>query len=248
MAQLKKKTKTIIIAISIILVFLAVAFTVLFFPIKPSYYSIETHAKNISERVEKRYFASDTEFTDYKIYPIYNEKDELEYFLIELESVGFVYVHLNTVRLGFHILGAYGMYSYGAQTIHIGGVNYINGVIVEAGWTHYKVANDNFLSDEHWLQEENNPNHYVEVDSQNNPIVYNVSPYKVADVLQEKLYMLKVKIADTRSDSIYIPAVKRGDKFFNLISMEEFVFESEAEEDSVAGIHLNYVPKNEFDL
>lgn len=64
------------------------------------------------------------------------------------------------------------------------------------------------------------------------------SPYKARNVETERLYLI---------DGDY-PAVKRGDKYVNLISMEEFAYESLQERKYKPSLCLSFIPYPEFDL
>ena len=67
-----------------------------------------------------------------------------------------------------------------------------------------------------------------EKDKDGNDIFYNQSPYKVAGIKDEKRYLMCVQ---QDSNFNYVPSVKRGDKYLNLISMkeEEIILESKEE-------------------
>ncbi|MDY4051948.1 MAG: hypothetical protein SOY80_01140 [Bacilli bacterium] len=84
-----------------------------------------------------------------------------------------------------------------------------------------------------------------EKDKDGNDIFYNQSPYKVAGIKDEKRYLIRVR---QDSNSGYIPAVKRGDKYLNLISMkeEEIVLKSNEEINETWAISCIYKPY--FDL
>lgn len=79
-----------------------------------------------------------------------------------------------------------------------------------------------------------------ETDENGEYIYYTDSHFKVANMENEKKYLLRDKVA-------YIAAVKRGDKYLNLVSMEEFEFSYDNfEKQEHAGISFN--PEWEFDL
>ena len=68
------------------------------------------------------------------------------------------------------------------------------------------------------------------------------SYFKVAGIAQdERKYMLEMKI---NGDSVYIPAVKRGDKWLNLISMEEFDLDSLSEDGNYAYDYVSYTKED----
>ena len=84
-----------------------------------------------------------------------------------------------------------------------------------------------------------------EKDEDGNDIFYNQSPYKVAGIKDEKRYLIKIRQG---SNSDYVPAVKRGDKYLNLISMkeEEIVLKSNEQINETWTISCIYKPY--FDL
>ena len=84
-----------------------------------------------------------------------------------------------------------------------------------------------------------------EKDKDGNDIFYNQSPYKIAGIKDEKKYLIEVSQG---SSSSYVPAVKRGDKYLNLISMkeEEIVLKSNEQINETWTISCIYKPY--FDL
>lgn len=76
-----------------------------------------------------------------------------------------------------------------------------------------KTKNEDLLSDY--------PNRLWEIDQNGEPIIYKNSQFKIANITNEKRYFLWV---EQKNGSLYIPAVKRGDKYLNLVSMDEFVY------------------------
>ena len=84
-----------------------------------------------------------------------------------------------------------------------------------------------------------------EKDKDGNDIFYKQSPYKIAGIKDEKKYLIEVSQG---SSSSYVPAVKRGDKYLNLISMkeEEIVLKSNEEINETWTISCIYKPY--FDL
>ncbi len=84
-----------------------------------------------------------------------------------------------------------------------------------------------------------------EKDKDGNDIFYKQSPYKIAGIKDEKKYLIEVSQG---SSSSYVPAVKRGDKYLNLISMkeEEIVLKSNEQINETWTISCIYKPY--FDL
>ncbi len=65
---------------------------------KASWHTEEEHIERVSERVQEQIkdwsYADGKKYDGYKLYPLYNEKEELKYFLIEFEPYGFVFVRI----------------------------------------------------------------------------------------------------------------------------------------------------------
>ena len=59
-------------------------------------YNEQEHFERVAKRVEKRYMQNeDSKFTSYEIYPLYDENDEISFFMVEFEPYGFVCVETN---------------------------------------------------------------------------------------------------------------------------------------------------------
>ena len=84
-----------------------------------------------------------------------------------------------------------------------------------------------------------------EKDKDGNDIFYNQSPYKVAGIKDEKRYLIKIRQG---SNSDYVPAVKRGDKYLNLISMKEEEIVLKSNEQINETFYTFYAPKPQFNL
>lgn len=182
---MSKKNK-LIIAVASILVVVAVAATLMICFPRANWISEKRHIERVSKRVEKRYMTKDSkyDYTDYTVYPLYDENDKLGYFLVEFEPYGFVYV---IIREKQRIV--YSMYSRGS------GEGW--------PWQRYTVVEDGKMQ--------------FEVDENGEEIFYRDSHFKVAGIENDKRYLFRVN-----HQYGYIPAVKRGDKYLNLVSMEEF--------------------------
>jgi len=175
----------------------------------PDKYTVEEHIERISERIEERYFGEDTKFTGYAVYPLYNAEDKVEYFLVEFEPSGFAVVLLNNNRNIFR------------RAMYKCNDRYLRDV-----WQRYRIYNfdQEIVSDqeEQWKPKDKdyNLNRKYEVDQDGNFIEYKRSPFFVANVLMQKMFFLDVYGG-------YVPAIKKNDKFINLISMEEFEYKGD---------------------
>ena len=77
-----------------------------------------------------------------------------------------------------------------------------------------------------WAKDEESsfPDAFYECDEDGEFVYYNESPFKLADVLDQRMYLLKIYNG-------HIPAVKaENGKYINLISFEEFEYRSEYQE------------------
>lgn len=187
---------------------------------KASNYSEEEHIQRVSELVEKRYFKDNHNYTGYKIYPVYNDNEDLAFFLIELEPMDYVYVRINEKDMSF-LLGT-SMYTRREGK----------------SWRRYTVkeeSKDTVEEDEKlW-----------ETDENGNFIYYKYSHFKAANIENENRYLLKITQGGRTG---YIPAVKRGEQYFNLISMQEFTYEPVIEDEIHAVSDITFIAKNSFDL
>lgn len=161
---------------NIVSVLLAVtlAFPITFFAgcgEKISDYTVEEHIAKVSKKVEARYFADDGkyEYTDYEVYPLYNENDELEYFLVEFQPFGYVYIWI------------------WEPSFLPGDLAYYRAVGPESEvWQRYTVAENagDDISDEEIIWE---------VDKNGEYIYYQDSHFKVAGIENEKRYLLRAE-------------------------------------------------------
>ncbi len=176
-----------------------------------SRYSEEKHKERISKLVKKRYMTEESEYTSFEVYPLYNEYDELKFFVVEFEPYGYVYVKINEQSIS--LFGA-SMYTRSTDGLEL----WCKRKIVEGEKACYTDENGNLI----WF----NNSCWLEIQDDGEPVKYKDSPYKVSGIENEKRYLLQVK-----NENGYVPAVRRSDKFLNLISLEEWL----------------YVPINELD-
>ncbi len=163
-------------------------------------YSEMEHIANVKERIEKRFMTGEYEVTSFEVYPLYTENEQLKYLLVEFEPCGYLYISIDTDYNAF--LEAIGL---GRSLYQIN--NAEGGVSLSSTWRRYTFGADT-------------TEQIYEVDSEGNYIYYNVSPFKAANVLSERMYLLYSHFNGYIPGSSYIPAVKREGEFLNLISME----------------------------
>ncbi|MFR3346877.1 MAG: hypothetical protein ACLTSK_02525 [Christensenellales bacterium] len=182
-------------------------------------YTTEQHIQRMYERIEKRFMAEDNgKPTGFEIKPLYNENGMLNIFLVEFEPYGYLYVlvgdELNKVFgwLGFRT----SMYRLSNSTI-------------TRTWSPYTL--NSTTSEQEWI-----------LDEDGNKIVYDRSPFYVANAGNAKYYLLESE------DCYYIPAIKTGEDFVNLISGEKFPFQSGQPETAQACECIYFIGKKYFDL
>lgn len=178
----------------------------------PSKYTLEEHIDRISSCVDKKYMGEDSPYTSYSIYPLYNENDELTHFVIEFEPYGFVWVELHTetyLKNHYRYIGMYWIDEHYLSNSWQRHRISLDGTAPEEyeghNWTHENVENADSLNDYR----------YFETDENGEYVKNNISPYKLAGVENTKLYWLKTYLGG-------IPAIKDGEFYINLISMEKF--------------------------
>ena len=187
-------------------------------------FSEEEHIQRIAERIEKRFIADQTFYTNFCVYPLFSENEELKYFLVEFEPYGFVFIKLKDEK--FQITSCLGTSSsmYGLSNIY-----------GKTTWSPYTIVKTNSQpfpdTDKCWM-----------VDEKGERIFYNKSPYHVTENLEERKYIISLENAE------FICAIKSGNSFKNLISLEDFnVYEGDLT-NTQATIYIAFIANNRFEL
>ncbi len=224
-----EKSKKKRIGCLVVAAVLAVALGIFFFGSqKASWYTEEQHAERIAKRIEKNYMTDESEYTSFELYPLYNLDDKLEFFLVEFEPSGFMYVKIREENnFSSNVFwGTRGLYSQ---------------CIPQQKWSRYRIDETN---GQPYPEEDKE---YFEKDENGEKIVYNKSPYAVAGALgNTKGYLLKLK--DVSGNWVYVAAKKQNDKFINLVSMTEFFIENNKLTEKQAVTSATFVAKRRFDL
>ncbi len=198
-----KNGKKLILALVVLLLVVAVVYGAIVIVVPYYWMPMSFHEKNIEKRANKRYFGDEYNYeiklSNLKIYPLYNENDEITHYLVELEPYGYTYVTLTNGGL------FYSFYQIDLSREEL------------KPWQRFQYE-DEFTPIDATINWEMDSFDGLlkECDEQGNAILRNKSPYSEANVLNEKLYFIQGKI----------PSVKRGDKYLNLISMELYEIES----------------------
>ena len=180
----------------------------------------------VTERTEKGYKDSDlwdgSSYESFEVYPLYNENEELTHFLVEFEPYGFMFVTLIKDGQTSIFLG------------HDRGM-YLTEFHLKAWSPYIPVETENGYGPKDY--------EYI-LDENGERIYYNSSPFKVKEKLNEKKYMLKA--ATTRS--VFVCAVKRGDKYINLMNDVEVDVANGDLNKFQAVLMARSIPKKEFVL
>ena len=172
-------------------------------------YSEAQHVERVTRLAEKRYLTEDSPYTSLQVFPLYTENDELGYFVIELEPYGYVYVKIQQGTRCYIV----GMYTRGSHENTV--------------WRRYtvEIGTDSQLTDDDGNALGIYPDCKWIADENGNYVNYRVSHYKAANIQNEKRYLLHVEQAGEYTGG-FIPAVKRGERYLNLVSMEEMDYET----------------------
>ena len=221
MTKTKSKKKTIILCVVLAVVIALLAILGVRIIKNSSWaYTEEQHLQRINELVEKRYMGEKSEYTSYEVFPLYDQNEKMKYCIVEFEPCGFVWVKIND----FAFLRS--LYTRDDE-------------FISQKWSRYEYIDTAQTSS----SEENKK---WETDESGERIYYDVSPYKAAGIKDEKRYLLKMEQASLNYATI--PAVKRGDKFLNLMDMKEFEYVPESETFVYPYFSMSVPPKHHFDL
>ena len=195
---------------------------------KPSQFTEEEHIARISKKIDKKIkkkFSKPWRTFDYdsfEVYPLYNQNEELEYFLVEFEPSYFIFIYMrDDYKYIDFIFGIKSMYRHSTGP-------YLS-------WSKYKIdpTHENLPWDKNVIWE---------TDENGEKIVYNKSPYYVAGVKSEKRYLFE------DGNGGYIPAIKKDRDFINLVSMTEVNFSDGKAEKGQPSIGVSFVGKPQFSL
>ena len=165
----------------------------------------EEHIQRITERVQESGLMKSGEYTGFSVYPLYDQNDEFFYFLVEFEPYAFMFIRprdeLSAVYSWFGIpSGMYMICLYGNQRM----------------WSPYTIDETNSQPGEDkdicWI-----------LDANGEKINYNRSPYYVTGNIDQRKYLFDAEQGSGSEE--FICAVKTGDTYLNLVSLEEMSIE-----------------------
>ncbi len=193
---------------------------------RASYFTEEEHLATVTERIEKKYMTEDGKFTSFAVYPLYNEKDKLQYFLVEFEPQGFVYVKIRD-KWTFTPGAMHSLYG-------------LNSTQPNDKWCRYTI-------DPTKSQPEPYTDKCIERDENGEMVIRYKSPYAEAGVVNEKRYLLSIKKENNESATL-VSAIKTDEGYLNLVSMSKLLIENGYCAEEQAAIGIRFIPKNYFDL
>ena len=162
----------------------------------PQLYTTQRNIENIKRLANKKIIQSDDyHYDSCEVYPVYNQDDNICVYLVEMQPDGFFFVSVRVPTIY-----NYSRYMYTVirtwRRFCYGNTNMAQHEQYTAGW---KMVN----------------NRYYETDDKDNYIEHKASPYAEAKVLDQKLYLLDTDISYRK-----VPAIRQGNSFINLITME----------------------------
>lgn len=182
---------------------------------KSSSYTEEEHIKRISKIIEKDYL---DEGVTYEIRTLYDHNDNLAYFVVDFSNDTYFYIKLE--EKDFSFLWGHSMYVKDT----------LGKVSNSSPWRKVKcVERDGEIIEEY------------EKDELGNDIYYYNSHFKVANIDKDTRCYL-IKLFHTQR---FVPAIKQGDNFLNLITMEEFSYYSK---DYFPASNISFFSSADFNL
>ena len=199
---------------------------------RASSYTEEEHVARVTERAKERFLGEGSEYTGLEVFPVYNEYDELNYMLIEFQPQGFLYVHIAEKQYPWK-----GMYTLSSMQ--------------PESWMPYRVMEgaqeDVYDADGNLLAQAVN-REYIR-DESGQAVIYHESHFKAAGIEGERRYLLTTEVAEfLGGGSSWIPAVKRGEQYLDLVDGALIDYTPGMESSSYAVELLYFIPKPDFNL
>ena len=223
---MKRIISVILVVISVVIVFSGCGR-------KVSDYSVEEHIQRISERVRNTTWLID-DFEDFDVYPLYDKDEKLKFFLLEFNphGFGFIFVQDEPPVLTSCL--------YAHKSMYIVSANYY---YKEQTWFRY-IADKNGPSLSDFVEGAPSSKKGTPIfDEKGEIIKYDKSPYYVLGNVNEKKYVF-----ETEDSSEFICAVKKDEKFINLISGTELPDTDSYDSKENATLYGKIIANRRFDL
>ncbi len=184
---------------------------------KASNYTEEEHIARITERIKNKDFSWALTYESFEVYPLYNQNEEVEYFLVEFEPFGFMFVLLidtqySTCLLRTSMYKRSSFFCEGQRT-----------------WSPY--SRDETTGDKVYFLDENGER-----------IIHTKSPYYVTQNMNSKKYLLE----SSRGSAEYICAVKKDETYVNLINGSILSTEEKLDFQKHATIYVDVIKINDL--
>ncbi len=216
-------TKRIIRVAGSFLLVLLMIFAVTSCRKSPDRFTEEQHIQRITKRVNDGFknwvYEDGSRYTDFDVYPLYDENEELKYFLIEFEPYGFIFVDL-------HDEGSTVLSWFGFPTSMYG----LSNIYGNDTWSPYTI--NETTGELCWAVDENGEK-----------INYNKSPYYVTQNVDERKYLLR-----SNPSAEYICAIKSGETFLNLIGGNVIDVANGDLQKNQPTISISFIADKRFDL
>lgn len=194
---------------------------------KADSFTVEEHVQRITERLMKRFNNEDDWLfineTGFNVYPLYDQNDKVNYCLVEFEPEGFTIVRILDERKKI-----YSCFGVSTSMYTVSSTIYDK----EHTWSPYikdvTDSQDPPDRDKIWILDENGERIY-----------YSRSPYYVTGNIAEKKYLLMA------SDTLEVWAIKKDNKYINLVSGTTFDIE-DVNEQEILNVRFEYMLR--FDL
>lgn len=191
----------------------------------PSKYTIEEHIQRISSKIQTKSF-SNFEFTNFEVFPLYDQNENVILYLVEFTPVSFMFVTINDDAPFVMWVNNIKMYSY---------------TFIDLPWRRFAVSEygvDYMLNQEKssWPDDLKE----FEIDDNGNPIFYDSSFWSFDEYRDEKKYIL------TNEYHYWVPAVKDGDDWLNLLSLSRFTSDEFAENRNQPDIEFGFQFKGDY--
>ena len=190
-----------------------------------SQYTIEEHVQRITERLNNKDkewfqwgFPEGKTYESFEVYPLYDFNDQVNHYLVEFEPYGFTVIWaMDEAYAGFSCSGSETRPMYRKSQIYG----------LRSTWSPYR-----------YMLTENNGTASLEkqyyLDEHGFEFMYNKSPYRVAQVLDEKKYLVDV------GGGCYVCAAKKDGEYINLISGYGINIEEKLSYDKIETLELSY--------
>ena len=223
---MKRMISVIFVLISVVIVFSGCGR-------KVSNYSVEEHIQRISERVRNTTWLID-DFEDFDVYPLYDKDEKLKFFLLEFNphGFGFIFVQDEPPVLTSCLYAHKSMYFISADYYY-----------KEETWFRY-VADKNGPPLSDFVDGASSSKKGTPIfDEKGEIIKYDKSPYYVSGNVNEKKYVFETEVSYE-----YICAVKKDEKFINLISGTELPDADSYDSMENATLLIRGIASRRFDL